>query len=886
MKKMKQILTIVFLFSAFVGFLNAQCEVVIVPSESSETICESSGESVTLNAFFDSSDENCAGEFNFIWSTFQTSPSITIDNSGTYSVTITNIEDDSNTSEDDIDYIFVENPDVSISGPPQTNLCVGDMITLTGSPTGGTWVSSSMGSLNVTNNGGNTTTLTAQSSSPNVVITYTAANSAGCTGTAIRDFSVNSTTAEIMGTNSLCEGSTGNLTAFPPGGTWGSLNDDVVFVSQTGQITALGDIGNVATITYTVSINGCTGIDTHPVSIINSLNSNIQVLSCMSNTLILQDNPGEGYGPYVWNIESDPLEAATLEPSTTNLVTVNVLPSLISAVITVNFTDATGCQGEGSFTISGDDFPNPNITIDPQDNNPLCIDEEVVLCVNLGSEMIFNEWTILTDDIVDPGATNTGSCFELTGMNAGSTVIQYRATSPIGCIAFDTVTISVEESPSANPGEDKETCIGEDVTLVAINPGENSILWSPSGLTTPSITIPINMDHTETLKLTSSNGCTDMNEVEILAYSPPAVNIEGPSSTCGGDDFVLSAVPIGSSLPTDINYEWTRIDGEGNGVIVGSDITLSIVDIQENTEFQVVMTYQDANGEDLCNSITSSVHSVNVVNLDPVANNVFDSSNTVCQNSVSIFENSNQELGTINSWKVLCSETTDTIIAGDFLIVKWGSVAIGGNCAVRLYETPETGSDCIDSIDIFVNFGAGSAPDPAEIFRADINDILVYNDSTVTCYQWGYIDEEEGNVTDILATHQSYIPDPYMPDRIYWCRAWNGDCNDDACSTIAIYRNTDGTTSEEDTSEAKFSLYPNPNDGSFHLDINRLYLNAEYDIHIVNALGQTVHRQSIQTDYDRIQTDLQINARTSGLYYLLMYHNGVRQRVETFVVQK
>ena len=70
--------------------------------------------------------------------------------------------------------------------------------------------------------------------------------------------------ATITGANGVCIGSSTQLTAATPGGTWSS-NSAVATVSSSGLVTGLS-AGN-ATITYSLSANGCTGTDTHVINV-------------------------------------------------------------------------------------------------------------------------------------------------------------------------------------------------------------------------------------------------------------------------------------------------------------------------------------------------------------------------------------------------------------------------------------------------------------------------------------------------------------------------------------------------------------------------------------------------------------------------------------------
>ena len=126
--------------------------------------------------------------------------------------------------------------------------------------------------------------------------------------------------ATITGANGVCIGSSTQLTAATPGGTWSS-NSAVATVSSSGLVTGLS-AGN-ATITYSLSANGCTGTDTHVINvssapsplitfnqgshdITQSITACGQVGGGGQNDLdIFSGNPTTGSPTYQWQLSID-----------------------------------------------------------------------------------------------------------------------------------------------------------------------------------------------------------------------------------------------------------------------------------------------------------------------------------------------------------------------------------------------------------------------------------------------------------------------------------------------------------------------------------------------------------------------------------------------------
>lgn len=134
----------------------------------------------------------------------------------------------------------------TITGPD--SVCVGSSITLTGTPSGGTW-SASNGNATV----GSAGLVTGVSAGVDTIFYFS-----GTTGPATHIVTVNPLPAPITGGTSgtiVCAGTIINLSDATPGGTWSSSNPSVATVgSATGVVTTLSP--GTTIITYTLP-TGC-----------------------------------------------------------------------------------------------------------------------------------------------------------------------------------------------------------------------------------------------------------------------------------------------------------------------------------------------------------------------------------------------------------------------------------------------------------------------------------------------------------------------------------------------------------------------------------------------------------------------------------------------------
>ena len=137
-------------------------------------------------------------------------------------------------------------------------------------------------------------------------------------------------------------------------------------------------------------------------------------------------------------------------------------------------------------------------------------------------------------------------------------------------------------------------------------------------------------------------------------------------------------------------------------------------------------------------------------------------------------------------------------------------------------------------------------------------------------------------------TAQSYVAgDTYDEDnRIYWCQASYGDCGSGDCSTLVIFRSNDANTiDEEEVTNNKFVLYPNPTRDFIRLEANQLFPNESYTLRIYNALGQQVQFLDVQTNGDQLNTLIDMSREAGGVYYMALMRKSKLVKLQSFVVQ-
>jgi uncharacterized protein YjdB len=166
------------------------------------------------------------------------------------------------------------------------SVCTGLAIVLSGSPTGGSWSSSSATTAVINSLSGAMTGMSAGT----VTVTYRGSN--GCYLTAVR--TVNAAPANITGTNSAAVGATRTLLNATPSGVWSSSNSSIASVgATTGVVTGIAT--GSALMTYALA-NGCFKSATFTVTAAKGIDATIDEV----NTFTVYPNPTAG----AVNIES------------------------------------------------------------------------------------------------------------------------------------------------------------------------------------------------------------------------------------------------------------------------------------------------------------------------------------------------------------------------------------------------------------------------------------------------------------------------------------------------------------------------------------------------------------------------------------------------------
>ncbi len=580
-------------------------------------------------------------------------------------------------------FVITTGLNMSISGPSQ--LCRGDVISLTASGAASyAWTASPAYAFS-------DTTLALQSVSPVVSTTFTVTGISGtCSQTIIHSLTVSPkpiANAQPLLPVCGCTMVTLDGSGSTPGMIYHWSSAVANFISDTSALTttALACVNDVFTLVVIDPMAGCfkdTSItvisnpkpdamaNVFPTPICNGVNTVINLDGSGSNT-----DPGTTYH---WSSNGTAIILDTTSISTT--ATINTVTTFFLTV-----TDVLGC--DSTVSVSVPIYPLPSLNT----SSPfLCTSDTSLLStleiIGAASGSIYN-WTSVPACVVPNSTSSDSQTFDFTTCGAGNYVFSVTVTDAItSCVNILTQTVRVVTGVNLLVSLDTALCEGGTATLIAS--GANSYLWSTTD-TSNTLSLPglLASGSPYTFQVTGTiGGCSASDSVKVTVYPVPVTSpITGLLSVCESDTGVIYSVS-----PSSGNYSWLV----GGGQITSGQGTGSIT-VNWNSAGSGTLSVVDTNSFG-CPGPVQNI-TVNVYALP-------DSSPSI-QGPLQVCELSNQSYyvvpnaGSSYTWVVTGGVINGSSVS-DLIQVDWG---VSGSGTISVFETNGaacTGPDTVITITI------------------------------------------------------------------------------------------------------------------------------------------------------------------------------------------
>lgn len=398
--------------------------------------------------------------------------------------------------------ITVNGLPVVSAGTYPSQCAKGSLLTLSGSPAGGTF-----SGTGVTGN-----TFDPAAGAGTYTITYTYTNANGCTNSNSTNILVNAAPTVSAGTYAnVCTNSAAvTLAGTPAGGTFtGTGVSGNTFNPSTGAGTY--------TLTYSyTAANGCS----------NSANTNITVLSIPTVS-------AGTYAPVCSNSSSITLTGSpaggTFSGTGVSGNTFN--PAVGAGVYTITYTYSNGsCSNSASTSIT----VNAGPTVNAGSYSPTCSNSGLVALSGTPAGGTFS------------GTGVTGSSFN-PSVGAGNYIITYTYNNGT-CSSSATANIDVFDAPTVSAGSYSSVCTNSPVVTLAGTPAGGTFTGTGVSGNTFNPATGVGT-YTINYSYTNANGCVSAASTTIAVNAVPTVSAGTYAAVCTTDGLVaLNGTPAGGTF--------------------------------------------------------------------------------------------------------------------------------------------------------------------------------------------------------------------------------------------------------------------------------------------------------------------------------------------------
>lgn len=390
-------------------------------------------------------------------------------------------------------------PAANFTGP--TTICIASTTTMSPS-SGGTWESADPTIATISNSG-----VVTGISVGSTTFTF---HQNGCSSEPSIPVTVIGQVAQVIGSTSLCLGSTTTLSP-SSGGTWSSTNPSVATVNNAGVVTGVAN--GTATFRFTETSTGCTSL---PTQIVNVNNRPLITITgptsiCVGGSTSLSPTSGG-----VWTSSN---------PSVATINNAGVVTAIVQGIATFTFTLSSGCVSNPSNPITINGKPTATISGDQS----ICIGASTQLIPSTGGTWVSSHPLIAS-------VTNSGL---VTGITSGQATFIYTETSS-GCVSNPSSAVQIKTKPIISLTGDDEICAG---LTTSFSPSSGGI-WTSSNtaiatISNAGLVFGVGPGQATFRFRDNNTGCNSDASTAVTIHPKPIINFNCPSIICVGDNSCL-----------------------------------------------------------------------------------------------------------------------------------------------------------------------------------------------------------------------------------------------------------------------------------------------------------------------------------------------------------
>lgn len=263
----------------------------------------------------------------------------------------------------------------------------------------------------------------------------------------------------------------------------------------------------------------------------------------------------------------------------------------INQTYTLTGFNANGCSAWDQTNVLLEQF-----SIDAGPDLTLCEGDSAVLTATGASNIVWNN-------------NDVSNGIPFFPLNSG--YVTAFGTSPNGCLANDSVLLTINPAPLIDAGQDYFTCPGDSITLNAS--GANNLLWN--GIIPNDTTFVPNSSATYFVTGQSSLGCTGSDTLQVFYGTFPDLDAGPDQSVCFGDEVILYGTGgifmywnnnIADSIPfvPQFSGSYVLTGASPEGCVATDTVFVSVNEASSNTITAIAIDSYTLNGQTYTSSGT------------------------------------------------------------------------------------------------------------------------------------------------------------------------------------------------------------------------------------------------------------------------------------------